>query len=148
MNAPSAENGSAALPLSYTGSSQLNDSGPRSHRVEPFVSHELREHVDARRRQRCSEPLVVGDEHDTARRIGHTADTRPDDNARRITKRTCFCEHAERCLGHTIVGVEGTYNRHAYEAEMLQAYEALAVLLERIVNPPEGNVTQISRARG
>jgi integrase len=54
-------------------------------------------------------------------------------------------EHAERCLGHTIVGVEGTYNRHTYEAEMAAAYEALAALIERIVNPPAGNVVQLAR---
>jgi integrase len=43
--------------------------------------------------------------------------------------------HAERCLGHTIRGVEGTYNRHKYEAEMLAAYENLAMLIARILDP-------------
>lgn len=55
-------------------------------------------------------------------------------------------EHAERCLGHTIPGVEGTYNRHKYEAEMLAAYESLAVLIARILDPTP-NVRQL-RSRG
>jgi integrase len=44
-------------------------------------------------------------------------------------------EHAERCLGHTIRGVEGTYNRHAYLDEMRIAYEKLATLIQQIVEP-------------
>jgi integrase len=42
---------------------------------------------------------------------------------------------AERCLGHAIPGVRATYDRHAYHAEKKQAFEALAVQIERIVNP-------------
>jgi integrase len=42
---------------------------------------------------------------------------------------------AEQCLGHKINGIEGTYNQHKYEDEMRHAYEALAALLERVVNP-------------
>jgi integrase len=48
--------------------------------------------------------------------------------------------HAERCLGHVIGGVQGTYDRHKYQAEMLQAYEKLAVLIANIVNPRENVV--------
>jgi integrase len=44
-------------------------------------------------------------------------------------------EHSEKCLGHLIGGVEATYDRHAYQAEMLAAYEKLASLIERIVHP-------------
>jgi integrase len=44
-------------------------------------------------------------------------------------------EHAERCLGHTIGGVEGIYNQHRYRSEMLVAYEKLAALISQIVNP-------------
>jgi integrase len=50
---------------------------------------------------------------------------------------------AERCLGHVIGGVRGTYDRHRYEAEMLDAYEALSRLLARIVDPPAGNVVTL-----
>jgi integrase len=42
---------------------------------------------------------------------------------------------AERCLGHVIGGVRQVYDRHKYQSEMLAAYEALANLIERIVQP-------------
>jgi integrase len=44
-------------------------------------------------------------------------------------------DHAERCLGHAMGGVRGTYDRHAYHAEKKQAFEALAAQIERIINP-------------
>jgi integrase len=49
-------------------------------------------------------------------------------------------EHAERCLGHVIGGVRGTYDRHQYFAEKRRAFEALAAQIERIVNPAENVV--------
>jgi integrase len=51
---------------------------------------------------------------------------------------------AERCLGHKITGIRGTYDRHAYLQEMLHAFEALANQIERIVHPVE-NVVAITR---
>jgi integrase len=42
---------------------------------------------------------------------------------------------AERCLAHTMSGVRGIYDRHAYHAEKEHAFEALAAMVERIVNP-------------
>jgi integrase len=56
-------------------------------------------------------------------------------------------DHAERCLGHVIGGVRGTYDRHRYRDEMLRAFEALAAQIERIVNPTD-NVTELKRAGG
>jgi Arm DNA-binding domain len=44
-------------------------------------------------------------------------------------------DHAERCLGHVIGGVRGVYDRHAYREEKRQGFEALAGLVERIVDP-------------
>jgi integrase len=44
-------------------------------------------------------------------------------------------DHAERCLGHVIGGVRGVYDRHEYLEEKRFAFEALASLVERIVNP-------------
>jgi integrase len=44
-------------------------------------------------------------------------------------------DHAERCLGHVIGGVRGTYDRHEYYAEKARAFEALASLVARIVDP-------------
>jgi integrase len=55
-------------------------------------------------------------------------------------------EHAERCLGHVLPGIQATYNKHAYQSEMRRAYEILAALIERIVNPPpEGKVIEMKR---
>ena len=44
-------------------------------------------------------------------------------------------DHAERALGHVIGGVRGTYDRHEYELEKAAAFEALARILQQIVNP-------------
>jgi integrase len=44
-------------------------------------------------------------------------------------------EHAERCLGHVIPGIQGTYDRHKYREEMLVAYEKLSTLIAQIVDP-------------
>jgi integrase len=44
-------------------------------------------------------------------------------------------DHAERCLGHVLPGIRGTYDRHEYLPEKRRAFEALATLVERIVNP-------------
>jgi Arm DNA-binding domain/Phage integrase family/Phage integrase central domain len=43
-------------------------------------------------------------------------------------------DHAERCLGHVIGGVRGTYDRHSFEREKAQAFEALAALVARILD--------------
>lgn len=51
---------------------------------------------------------------------------------------------AERCLGHTISGVRGIYDRHDFRREMLAAYEKLAALIENIVNPDE-RVVRLAR---
>jgi integrase len=49
-------------------------------------------------------------------------------------------DHAERCLGHVMAGVRGTYDRHEYLKEKRRAFEALAAQIERIVNPQENVV--------
>jgi hypothetical protein len=43
---------------------------------------------------------------------------------------------SERVLGHVIAGVEGTFDRHCYTGEKRDALEKLAVVIERILNPP------------
>jgi integrase len=48
---------------------------------------------------------------------------------------------AERCLGHVISGVRGTYDRHAYFEEKKRAFEALAALIERILEPEDNVLT-------
>ena len=52
-------------------------------------------------------------------------------------------EHAERCLGHLIPGVEGVYNRYPYRDEMLLAYEKLATLIGQIVDPQPNVVAMV-----
>jgi integrase len=44
---------------------------------------------------------------------------------------------AERCLGHALPTIRATYDRHQYVDEMAHAFEALAALIERIVNPTD-----------
>jgi integrase len=53
---------------------------------------------------------------------------------------------AERCLGHTIPGVRGVYDRHRYIDEMRHGFEALAAQIERIVNP-RPNVVSLGKGR-
>jgi integrase len=56
-------------------------------------------------------------------------------------------DHAERCLGHKIAGVRAVYDKHQYHAEMQRAFEALAALIERIVNPTANDVVTPLRRR-
>jgi integrase len=49
----------------------------------------------------------------------------------------------ERILGHAIPGVAGVYDRHTYATETADALRRLAALIDRIVNPPEGNVVTL-----
>jgi integrase len=53
---------------------------------------------------------------------------------------------AERCLGHVIKGVEKVYNRYAYLEEKRAAFEALATLVSRILNPT-ANVEELAARR-
>jgi hypothetical protein len=54
---------------------------------------------------------------------------------------------AERCLGHVMGGVRGTYDRHEYQSEKAHAFEALAALIERIVHPPTTTIADIASER-
>ncbi|WP_409188851.1 tyrosine-type recombinase/integrase [Bradyrhizobium sp. RDM4] len=49
-------------------------------------------------------------------------------------------DHAERAMGHVIGGVRETYDRHEYLDEKRKAFEALAGLVNVILNPPANNV--------
>jgi integrase len=51
-------------------------------------------------------------------------------------------DHAERCLGHVIGGVRGTYDRHDYREEKRRAFEALATQIDLILYP-RANVTRL-----
>jgi hypothetical protein len=53
---------------------------------------------------------------------------------------------AERCLNHALGTIRGTYDVYEYLSEKKAAFEALAALVERIVDPPAGNVVALPRA--
>jgi len=75
-------------------------------------------------------PWQIHDLRRTARSLMARADVRPD--------------IAERVLGHAILGVEGTYDRHSYDEQRALALAALSGLIDRIVTPPTGNVISIT----
>ncbi|MDH2357682.1 integrase arm-type DNA-binding domain-containing protein [Bradyrhizobium sp. SSUT112] len=52
-------------------------------------------------------------------------------------------DHAERCMGHVIGGVRETYDRYEYLDEKKAAFEALAGMVEMILNPPANNVVAL-----
>jgi integrase len=52
-------------------------------------------------------------------------------------------DHAERCLGHVIGGVRGVYDRHEFYNEKRHAFEALAALIARIVDPRPNVVAMV-----
>jgi integrase len=56
-------------------------------------------------------------------------------------------EHAERVLGHALVGVEGVYDRHAYSTEKAAALNRLAVLIDAIVNERMADVIPMRGGR-
>jgi integrase len=54
---------------------------------------------------------------------------------------------AEKCLGHSRGDIIERYDQHKYIDEMQRAFEALAALVERIVNPPAGEVADMATER-
>ena len=56
-------------------------------------------------------------------------------------------DHAERALGHVIGGVRGVYDRHEFKEEKRHAFEALAGEVNRIINPPPGDVVDLAKRR-
>jgi hypothetical protein len=50
-------------------------------------------------------------------------------------------EISERCLGHALPTIEGTYNRHTYLSEKRDAFAKLAEFVSRILNPADNVVT-------
>ena len=55
-------------------------------------------------------------------------------------------DHAERALGHVMGGVRETYDRYEYLDEKRAAFEALAALVSRILNPT-ANVEEFAAHR-
>jgi hypothetical protein len=54
---------------------------------------------------------------------------------------------SERCLAHEIGGVEGVYDKYDYLREKYDAFETLASVVGRIVNPPKDNVVPLPNKR-
>ncbi len=59
-----------------------------------------------------------------------------------MSKAKVLPDIAERCLGHKIVGVRGVYDQFEFLDEKRDAFEKLAALVERILNP-ESNVVPL-----
>ena len=78
-------------------------------------------------------PWVIHDLRRTAKTLMARAGVRPD--------------ISERVLGHTIKGVEGTYDVHDYDNDKADALTKLLALIEKIINPPPANVADIEQAR-
>jgi integrase len=87
-----------------------------------------------RQDDRTAPPLPRWTLHDL-RRTGRTLMSRAGVNA----------DHAERAMGHAIGGVRQVYDVWRYEPEKRAAFEQLAALIERIVNPPADNVVALPR---
>jgi integrase len=77
------------------------------------------------------QPWVIHDLRRTARSLMSRAGVNPD--------------HAERCLAHIIGGVRGTYDRYEYRDEKAFAFDALASIIDRIVNQPADNVVPMRK---
>jgi integrase len=56
-------------------------------------------------------------------------------------------DHAERVLGHSLGDIRARYDKHDYAEEIRFAVEALAGMIETIVNPPEGEVADMAAER-
>jgi integrase len=68
--------------------------------------------------------------------------------ARSLLSRAGVLPHvSEQVLGHKLQGVEGIYDRYSYAHEKADALQRLAALVDRILNPPTGNVVTMARKR-
>jgi integrase len=63
-----------------------------------------------------------------------------------LSRANVDADTGERCLGHVIGGVRGTYDRHQYLVQMRHAYESLATLTQHIVHPTD-NVSLLRDVR-
>jgi hypothetical protein len=56
-------------------------------------------------------------------------------------------DHAERVLGHAIPGIEGVYDRYAYDDEKARALKQLASLVGQILDPSKASVVRLDERR-
>jgi integrase len=89
--------------------------------------------ADLRKRDPKAEPLERWTPHDLRR------------TARTLMSRAGVdSDHAERCLGHVIPGIRGTYDKFEFYQEKKTAFEALATEIKLIVDP-QSNVVPLRR---
>jgi integrase len=111
------------------GRCPTNNFGKSKTELEAAMLAELREMTQQRgdfADEITLEPWVIHDLRRTARSL--------------MSRARVNVDVAERCLAHVIGGVRGTYDRYAYRDEKRDAFERLAALVERIVDPPAANV--------
>jgi integrase len=63
-----------------------------------------------------------------------------------LSRAGVISDHAERCLGHVLPTIRGTYDLHSYRDEKLRAFEVLASLIDRVVHPQD-NVLPLRAAQ-
>jgi hypothetical protein len=110
------------------GEKPLNCNGVHKVRLDKAIA-EIRER-DGR------PPMAHWTYHDL-RRTGRTL----------LSRAGVAADIAERVLAHTIGGVRGVYDLHEYLHEKLDGHTKLAALIERILNPPAGNVASLDEVR-
>jgi integrase len=99
------------------------------------AKRELDEKIAAIRQEAAREPMANWTLHDLRR------------TARSLMSRAKVpTDHAERALGHVMGGVRETYDRYEYLDEKRAAFEALAALVSRILNPT-ANVEELATRR-
>jgi Arm DNA-binding domain len=87
---------------------------------------------DAARKELKKDWWILHDLRRTAKTLMSRAGVRPD--------------VSERVLGHVIKGVEGVYDQHDYVEQKRDALERLSSQIERIIDPPTGNVVVLREA--
>jgi integrase len=127
------EIGANGFVFTASGRRPLNNFNRPKHSLDRLMLAELRKVAEQRgdAEKITLTPWVFHDLRRTARSL--------------LSRAGIDADIAERCLAHKIGGVRGVYDRHAYYDEKKRAFEALAALVERIVNPPSDNVVPMHK---
>jgi integrase len=110
------------------------------HRDCPFVFSKARKAISTFSRDKVAFDAAVGVSNWRVHDLRRTARSL-------LSRAGVTADIGERCLGHALPGVRGTYDRHRYLPEMTRAYDALAALIGQIANPPSGNVTALRKKK-
>src|SRR5262249_7774161 len=86
------------------------------------------------------------DEFDEASGVtGWTLHDRPRTARPLMSRAGIFTEHAKQCPAHLLPAVRKIYTRDDFKPQKKLAFDALAALIARIVNPLESNAHKIPR---